>query len=260
MTGGGSALQTHRDTSKGTSYCLYLNGQSMTFDSRVRIRPGATLNIFGDGAMTRTPSKNGESMFAFGDKGTLSIYGGTVVNEDEDVPMIENLQNQTINIYGGKLISREIIELKEASLTIAGCELDGDITLIGPVAGRSIALKITGSPVISGTNGLSLRDGLAANIEGLQPDAKIKVSGNIGDVLTGKYDHASAVADCFIVGDGQKVQAQSNNTLQIVEGARSAAVPGGDTAGGLATLWWLWVLLAAVLSGGAGFFLGKKMK
>lgn len=260
VTGGGSALQTHRDTSKGTSYCLYLNGQSMTFDSRIRIRPGATLNIFGDGTITRTPSKNGESMFAFGDKATLSIYGGTIINEDEDIPMIENLQNQKINIYGGKLISREIIELKEASLTIGGGELDGDITVIGPVAGRTITVKLSGTPIISGTNGLSLRDGNVVNIEDLEAGAQIKLSGKIGDVLTGRYDNASTVADCFNPGDGQKVQAQDDNTLKIVEGERSAAASDGTAAGGLLGLWWLWVLLAAVVSGGAGFFLGKKMK
>lgn len=260
VTGGGSALQTHAKSGTGTSYCLYLNGQSMTFDSRVRIRAWATLNIFGAGTMTRTQAKTGESMFAFSDKATLNFYGGTFINEDDDVPMIENLQNQTINIYGGKLVSREIIELKEGNLTVAGGEVDGDITLLGPMAGTKITLTLSGTPVISGTNGLSLRDGIVANIKELQPDAKIKLSGKLGDVLTDAYDNASQVAACFIPGDGQKVQAQSDNTLQIVEGERIAEEPGGEWAGGSAGLWWLWVLLAAAVSGGAGFFIGKKMK
>ena len=260
MTGGGSALQTHAVSGKNTTYCLYLNGQSMTFDSRVRIRARAILNIFGDGTMTRTQAKTGESMFAFSDSATLNIYGGTLINEDDDVPMIENLQFQKINVYGGKLTSRSILEMKEGSMAVLGGEVNGDITLIGPVAGRAISLKLSGTPIISGTNGVSLRDGIVANIEGLESGASIKVSGKIGDVLTGVYENASQVADCFNPGDGQKVQAQEDNTLKIVEGERVADVSDRETAGGPAALWWLWVLLAAVVSGGAGFFLGKKMK
>lgn len=91
-----NAIQVTADT------CLYLNDHTLNSNNRIRVNKG-NLNILADkdGKIVRSNSGETLSMFAFGGGKNLYIYGGTYINNNTRLPMIDGWNTSSIYIYGG---------------------------------------------------------------------------------------------------------------------------------------------------------------
>ena len=183
----------------GVTICWNLNGHSVNKTSQNGIarvygstgKPG-TLNIMDAGAGSLIGKGNDDATRGSVIEvriGTCNLYGVNVrVQQNATPEAITVASGYALNIYDGNI--------------------EGGIKVNG-----TASLTLNGAPVVTG---LTLADGVVANIDGLLPQAQIAVEGTAGKVISNVSANAAAVKDCFTAGEGQDVAVNAAGALEIV--------------------------------------------
>lgn len=229
-------------------------GNICIYDGPITIGANATItggtasaaggNIYANGAtcVITTSGKITDGEAKGGDGGNIIIHGGSLTVNDGEISGGSatrwggNIRSANITINGGLIYggtagdtkaSNNIMCYNGSKLTIAGGVIVGD-TYLNSTATQ---LTLSGSPKIvtsytlanstavyanNGT-GLSIPNGLTADISGLSTDAKIAVTANEGQVITMADPNAADLADCFTsTTPGLGVRANTSNALYVV--------------------------------------------
>lgn len=218
------------------TYCLHLNGQSITTTAGRALcaTNGSTLNIMGEGTVTGAGADGqvvglGAAIDMYA--GTVNLYGGTYATSTArpvitmfDAAAVLNIfpgvsvqgtiytatSGAVINMYGGNVDS---INVTNASLNLLGGSVK-DVT-----AASTKTLRLVGDRKIEK---LTLASGTVADVSGLTENAKVFAVAN--GAFTTAFDNAQS----FI--DNKLIVTDDNLQLKATDGVLSITIPVEDLA------------------------------
>ena len=199
------------------AFCINMNGANIEAAGGMRILRQKT-NIFGGGTYTRTASDSVNALFYTTSSSTnVNIYGGTFVNEDADVPVLQMTPNSTygfgkVTFHDAEVTACDGGALVEWTAEYTGTNTDyGYVTFDGGTYDGRVQVEypatfnLTGATTITGSGLMAVAEGATVDVTGLTEGSDIAVTGEADDVIATNAN--ATVAGYFTVAD---------DTLEVV--------------------------------------------